>query len=31
MNRSFVTINYEELGVLMALEYLKPIDGNELR
>lgn len=31
MNRSFVTINYEELRVLMALEYLKTIDGNELR
>ena len=31
MNRSFVTINYEELGILMALEYLKTIDGNKLR
>jgi len=31
MNRSFVTINYEELGVLIALEYLEPIDVNEFR
>ena len=31
MNWSFVTINYEELGVLMALECLKTVDSNELR
>lgn len=30
MNQSFVTINYE-LGVLMALEYLEPIDVNEYK
>lgn len=31
MNWSFVMINYEELGVLMALECLKTVDSNELR